>query len=44
MHDSLMQLMFGFGVALQPANLMWCVFGVLVFHYGLKMLLPLFAW
>src|SRR5476649_2896640 len=30
MHDSLMQLMFGFGVALQPDNLMWCVFGVLV--------------
>ena len=25
-----MQLLFGFGVALQPANLMWCVFGVLV--------------
>jgi putative tricarboxylic transport membrane protein len=30
MHDSLMQLMYGFGVALQPGNLMWCVFGVLV--------------
>src|ERR1700712_3795991 len=30
MHDSLMQLMFGFGIALQPDNLMWCVFGVLV--------------
>ena len=30
MHDSLMQLMYGFGVALQPDNLMWCVFGVLV--------------
>jgi putative tricarboxylic transport membrane protein len=30
MHDSLMQLMYGFGVALQPANLAWCVFGVLV--------------
>ena len=30
MHDSLVQLMYGFGVALQPANLGWCVFGVLV--------------
>jgi TctA family transporter len=30
MHDSLMQLWFGFGVALQPENLMWSVFGVLV--------------
>ncbi len=30
MHDSLIQLMYGFGVALQPGNLMWCVFGVLV--------------
>ena len=30
MHDSLIQLMYGFGVALQPDNLMWCVFGVLV--------------
>jgi TctA family transporter len=30
MHDSLMQLMYGFGVALQPSNFMWCVFGVLV--------------
>jgi putative tricarboxylic transport membrane protein len=30
MHDSLMQLIYGFGVALEPANLMWCVFGVLV--------------
>src|SRR6478672_8302649 len=30
MHDSLMQLMYGFGIALQPDNLMWCVFGVLV--------------
>src|ERR1700761_4271121 len=30
MHDSLMQLMYGFGVALQPDNMMWCVFGVLV--------------
>jgi len=30
MHDSLMQLMYGFGVALEPGNLMWCVFGVLV--------------
>ncbi len=30
MHDSLIQLMYGFGVALQPDNLMWSVFGVLV--------------
>src|ERR1700744_5245950 len=30
MHDSLMQLMYGFGIALQPDNLMWCVFGVRV--------------
>ena len=30
MHDSLMQLWFGFGVALQPPNLMWSVFGVIV--------------
>ena len=30
MHDSLIQLMYGFGVALQPANLGWCVFGVLI--------------
>ena len=30
MHDSLIQLMYGFGVALQPENLMWSVFGVLV--------------
>src|ERR1700712_1677280 len=30
MHESLMQLMYGFGVALEPANLMWSVFGVLV--------------
>src|SRR5471032_3028211 len=30
MHDSLIQLMYGFGIALQPGNLMWCVFGVLV--------------
>ena len=30
MHDSLIQLMYGFSVALQPGNLMWCVFGVLV--------------
>jgi TctA family transporter len=30
MHDSLMQLMYGFGVALEPSNLMWSVFGVLV--------------
>jgi len=30
MHDSLIQLLYGFGIALQPGNLMWCVFGVLV--------------
>jgi len=30
MHDSLMQLMYGFSVALQPDNLMWSVFGVLI--------------
>src|SRR3954470_4374897 len=30
MHDSLIQLMYGFGVALEPTNLMWSVFGVLV--------------
>ena len=30
MHDALVQLMYGFGIALQPDNLMWCVFGVLV--------------
>ena len=30
MHDSLIQLMYGFGVALQPDNLLWSVFGVLV--------------
>ena len=30
MHDTLIQLMYGFSVALQPENLMWSVFGVLV--------------
>jgi TctA family transporter len=30
MPDSLMQLWYGFGIALQPENLMWSVFGVLV--------------
>ena len=30
MHDALIQLMYGFGVALEPSNLMWSVFGVLV--------------
>lgn len=30
MHQTLMDLWFGFGVALQPSNLMWCVFGVLI--------------
>ena len=30
MHQSLMDLWFGFGIALQPSNLMWSVFGVLI--------------
>ncbi|MGN6528170.1 MAG: tripartite tricarboxylate transporter permease [Burkholderiaceae bacterium] len=30
MHDALQQLVFGFGIALQPHNLMWSAFGVLV--------------
>src|ERR1700750_1758751 len=30
MHDSLVNLWFGFGIALTPGNLMWSVFGVLV--------------
>jgi len=30
MHDSLIQLAYGFGIALQPENLLWCVVGVLV--------------
>ena len=30
MHDSLMQLWWGFGIALEPSNLMWSVFGVIV--------------
>jgi putative tricarboxylic transport membrane protein len=30
MHQTLMDLWFGFGVALQPHNLMWSVFGVLI--------------
>src|SRR6201999_578686 len=30
MPDSLLQLWYGFGVALQPDNLLWSVFGVLV--------------
>lgn len=30
MHQSLMDLWYGFGVALQPSHLMWSVFGVLV--------------
>nr|NMF98845.1 tripartite tricarboxylate transporter permease [Aromatoleum toluolicum] len=30
MEQSLMDLWYGFSVALQPTNLMWCVFGVLI--------------
>ncbi|CAN5245016.1 tripartite tricarboxylate transporter permease [soil metagenome] len=30
MHQSLMDLWYGFGIALQPSNLMWSVFGVLI--------------
>jgi TctA family transporter len=30
MHQTLMDLWYGFGVALQPENLMWSVFGVLI--------------
>ena len=30
MHQSLLDLWYGFGIALQPANLMWSVFGVLI--------------
>ena len=30
MHQSLMDLWYGFGIALQPHNLMWSVFGVLI--------------
>ncbi|MBS0448763.1 MAG: tripartite tricarboxylate transporter permease [Proteobacteria bacterium] len=30
MHQALMDLWFGFGIALQPNNLMWSVFGVLI--------------
>jgi TctA family transporter len=30
MHQTLMDLWFGFGVAVQPSNLMWSVFGVLI--------------
>src|SRR5271154_3109131 len=30
MHQALVDLWFGFGVALQPGNLMWSVFGVLI--------------
>ena len=30
MHQSLMDLWYGFGVALQPSNFMWSVFGVLI--------------
>ena len=30
MHQSLMDLLYGFGIALQPNNLMWSVIGVLI--------------
>ena len=30
MHQALTDLWFGFGIALQPHNLMWCAFGVLI--------------
>ena len=30
MHQTLMDLWFGFGIALEPHNLMWCVVGVLI--------------
>ena len=30
MHQTLLDLWFGFSVALQPSNLMWSVFGVLI--------------
>ena len=30
MHQSLMDLWYGFGIALQPGNFMWSVFGVLI--------------
>jgi TctA family transporter len=30
MHQTLMDLWYGFGIALQPSNLMWSVFGVLI--------------
>jgi TctA family transporter len=30
MHQNLMDLWYGFGIALQPGNLMWSVFGVLI--------------
>jgi putative tricarboxylic transport membrane protein len=30
MHQSLMDLYYGFGIALQPSNFMWSVFGVLI--------------
>ncbi len=30
MHQSLIDLWYGFGIALQPTNLMWSVFGVLI--------------
>jgi TctA family transporter len=30
MHQTLVDLWYGFGVALMPGNLMWCLFGVLI--------------
>ena len=30
MHQAFLDLAYGFGVALQPSNLMWCVIGVLI--------------
>ena len=30
MHQSLIDLWYGFSIALQPGNLMWSVFGVLI--------------
>src|SRR3954462_12351479 len=30
MYQSLMDLWYGFGIALQPSNFMWSVFGVLI--------------
>ena len=38
---ALSDLWFGFGVALEPHNLMWCFVGVLLFHYLLSIPFPL---